>query len=429
MTDYKDNNQNINPEDNNTQEIFLSSDKESQTNSNPQGSDTSTNNFSPSKSYKKITAVALVGIATIAGGVGAFIGVSFALNHQNATNFSTSSRPPSHTVTINNSGSKFNISAIAAKVDPSVVDITSTLGYQGGTAAGTGMIITSSGEVLTNNHVVEGATNLTVKIDGKGPVYKAKVIGTDLADDVALIQIKGVSGLPTVKLGNSSNVRVGQRVVAIGNALNLPGSPTVTAGTISALNRSITAANGYTSEHLKGMIQTDAPINPGNSGGPLLNSSGQVIGMNTAAATGTSSQPGSNIGFAIPINRAVNIVNQIRKGQNTSQIKIGVPAFLGVEIMSPQAANSNNPYGFANNIPTTSGAYIGNVLNGTPAASIGLSSGDVITSFNHQTITSPSSLTAAISKLSPGQRVPIKWVGPSGNTHNATVKLAAGPAQ
>jgi putative serine protease PepD len=230
-----------------------------------------------------------------------------------------------------------NVASIASKVDPAVVSVTSqvTLDVSGGglalggfggnyqeqeTLEGTGMIVTSSGEVVTNNHVIDGANSITVNLDGSSKSYTATVIGTDPSADVALLQIHGVSGLPTVTFGNSSNLAVGDPVVAIGNALALGSSPTVTTGIISAENRTITAANdtGGT-ETLTGMLQTDAPINPGNSGGPLLNSAGQVIGMNTAGAGSTSDGTSSqNIGFSIPSNEIVSLLPSLEHGGTIS---------------------------------------------------------------------------------------------------------------
>jgi len=178
---------------------------------------------------------------------------------------------------------------------------------------GTGMIVTSSGDVVTNDHVVAGAHSITVTLHGSSTAHRATLLGADQADDVALLRIEGVSGLPTVTFGDSSTVQVGDPVVAIGNALGLGGSPTVTSGIISAENRQITASrdDGGT-ETLGGMLQTDAAINPGNSGGPLVDSAGQVVGMNTAGA-GTSSDGSSaqDIGFAIPSNRISAIVDRL----------------------------------------------------------------------------------------------------------------------
>ena len=240
------------------------------------------------------------------------------------TSLNGSAAPTSQAVrvagSVNLASDKSNsVASIAASVDPAVVSITSQItvtespfgsGFgetETEEVEGSGMIVTSSGEVVTNNHVIAGATSITVKIGGGSKTYRATVIGTDASKDVALLQIAGVSGLPTVTFGNSAQVQVGDSVVAIGNALALGSTPTVTTGIVSAENRTITAENdsGGT-ETLTGLLQTDAAINPGNSGGPLVDSAGQVIGMDTAAAsseeTGTSAQ---DIGFAIPSSQIV----------------------------------------------------------------------------------------------------------------------------
>jgi S1-C subfamily serine protease len=375
-------------------------------------------------------------LVLVAGALGG--GLAVALNRTTPTGSSSNSASAV-------SASKVNVSAITAQVDPAVVDITSTLGYQDGQAAGTGMVVTSSGEVLTNNHVIEGATSIAAKVAGTSKSYPAKVLGVDPSDDVALIQLQGASGLPTVQLGNSSTVAVGDPVVAIGNALDLPGSPTVTEGTVSALNRSIQAGDSSSSntEQLSGLIQTDAPLAPGNSGGPLVNSHAQVIGMNTAAATGAENQStSSNVGFAIPINKAAAIMQTIQSGSTSNpKIRYGAPAFLGVQVESVSSAGNgifgNGGIGgfFGGQFgggqgPTsaTSGAEIVAVESNTPAASIGLEQGDVITSFDGKTINSPNDLTQVISTLKPGDRVQIGWVDTAGQQHSTTVQLGSGPA-
>ncbi|MHB1639781.1 MAG: S1C family serine protease [Candidatus Dormibacteria bacterium] len=326
-----------------------------------------------------------------------------------------------------------NVSRVVAGVDPGVVDINSSNAYTGASDAGTGMILTSNGEVLTNNHVVAGGTTITAQVDGTGPKYRAKVVGTDPSQDVALLQLQGVSGLHPLKMGNSSAVRVGDAVVAIGNALALPGSPTVTEGIISALNRSITASNSGTgsSEHLVGLFQTDAPLSPGNSGGPLVNGAGQVIAMNTAAATGGGGQNASNIGFSIPINEALSIASQIQRGQASSTIAIGVPAFLGIEAENVGSVGggggfAGGPFGYTP--PVSAGALVAAVIPNTPAVQAGLVPGDVITSFGGQAITSVRGLTTAIHADRPGQSVSVGWVTSTGTKQSATVRLASGPA-
>jgi S1-C subfamily serine protease len=182
-------------------------------------------------------------------------------------------------------------SQIANKVDPGLVDIVSTLGDQNAEAAGTGMVVTSSGEVLTNNHVIDGATSIKATDIGNGRTYTAKVVGYDKSDDVAVIQLQGASGLTTVSFGDSSQVAVGQSVVALGNAGGKGGTPSVATGTVTALNQSITAGDegSGSSENLTGMIESNANIQPGDSGGSLVNSAGQVIAIDTAASGGSGS--------------------------------------------------------------------------------------------------------------------------------------------
>src|ERR1700694_5167091 len=225
--------------------------------------------------------------------------------------------------------------AIAAKVDAAVVDITTTLASQAGTAQGTGIVLTSNGEVITNNHVISGAASVTVQIAGAGPSYTATVVGYDAVDDIAVLQIQGVSGLKTVTTANSSALTVGQPVLAIGNALGAGGTPTVTSGQITALQQTITASDpvGGTSETLTGLIQMNALIQPGDSGGPLVDASGNVIGIDTAGATNGRVQinAGSTTGYAIPINAALSIAQQIESGGGAN-ITVGTRAILGVQV-------------------------------------------------------------------------------------------------
>lgn len=333
----------------------------------------------------------------------------------------------------NTSGGKLNVAAVAAKVDPGIVDITSVLG-SAGVAAGTGMILTSSGDVLTNNHVVNGATSISAQIDGKGPKYRVRVLGTDVTQDVALLQLLGTSGLHTVRIGNSASLAVGDPVVAIGNALDLPGPPTVTAGIVSALGRSIDAsdAGSGATEHLTGLIQTDAPINPGNSGGPLANAAGQVIGMNTAASQGSSTQAATNIGFAIPIDEAISIAQQIEQHKPSNLVQVGQKGYIGVKVEDVSVAENGggqDPFGGpAGPTPGTQhGAYIVGVEPSSPATGAGLQTGDVITGVNGHPVTTAAALGNALRSDEVGARVSVTWVTPSRATHTATLSLGPGP--
>jgi S1-C subfamily serine protease len=200
---------------------------------------------------------------------------------------------------------------LVTAADAGVVDITTQLGYQGA-AAGTGIVVSPTGEVLTNNHVIRGGTQITVTVPG-GPTYPAQVLGTDPDQDVALLQIRAAPGLAPATLGDSSRVAVGDPVRAIGNAGGIGGTPSVASGKVTGLNRSITATaeNGFAAEHLSGLIQTDARVVPGDSGGPLLNAAGQVIGMDTAAVVDQPGQQHAPEGYAIPINRAIATAHAI----------------------------------------------------------------------------------------------------------------------
>src|SRR5882672_11853813 len=264
-------------------------------------------------------AVALAAGAATGGLIGSMHGVT-------ASTMTAASRTP------------LSASQIAQRVDPALVDVVSTLGNQGASAAGTGIVLTSNGTVLTNNHVIRGATSIKVTDVGNGRTYTAKVVGYDASKDVAVIQLQNASGLTTANLGDSSSVQAGDAVTALGNAGGKGGTPSVATGAITALNQSITASDegsGANSEQLTGLIETNADIQPGDSGGALVNSYGQVIGMNTAASSGTqfqseSGQPAAQA-YAIPIDNAETIAKQVDAGQGSSTVHIGATAFLGVE--------------------------------------------------------------------------------------------------
>ncbi len=311
-----------------------------------------------------------------------------------------------------------NIEAVIAKVLPAVVSIDAKSpvpasqsffggGSTGGTQEdqGTGMIITSNGEVITNNHVISGATTITVTLFGKVTAMPATLIETDPTNDVALLQITGASNLPTVSYGNSDHVQVGDAVVAIGNALGLQaGSPTVTQGIISATGRTVQASDssGNATETLTNMFQTDAAINPGNSGGPLVDSSGKVIGMNTAvAANSTGTSQAQNIGFAIPSNKISQLLPALRNKSISSQPQSG-SAYLGVslETLTPQLRSQYN-------FVPTQGAVVLSVQSGSPADVAGLQQGDVITSFDGKAVSSADQLAAAVQSDKPGKSVKI----------------------
>jgi S1-C subfamily serine protease len=297
-----------------------------------------------------------------------------------------------------------SIPKLIDKALPSIVSI--DVKGQGQEDQGTGMVITQNGLVITNNHVIAAAANggtITVTRTGSTKALPATLIGTNPIDDVALIQINNVSGLTPVTFGNSNSLVVGDAVVAIGNALGLAaGTPTVTSGIVSALGRTVTAGSSSSSETLNNMIQTDAAINPGNSGGPLLDSSGDVIGMNTAVAgtlpDGTSAQ---NIGFAIPDATIEALLKQLKAGESV----VNHGAFIGVEITS-MTPTLQQEYKFT----VSSGAVVMSVISGTGAAAAGVKQGDIIVGINKSSIGSAQDVGSVISALRPGDVIALHVV-------------------
>jgi S1-C subfamily serine protease len=300
-----------------------------------------------------------------------------------------------------------------------VVNVRTVLGYQQGAAAGTGIVLSSDGEVLTNNHVIRGSTSVRVAIPGTGRSYTAKVVGYDVADDVALLQLNGASNLRTATLGDSTKLHVGAQVTATGNAGGT-GRLSSATGRITGLGRTITAGDEQNgSEQLTGLIETNAELQPGDSGGPLFDTSHHVVGMNTAASVGFSFQTTSATdAYAIPINKALGLVKVIRSGQGTARVHVGGTPFLGVSI-------SDAGGGFGD---TPSGGLVGAVVPGSPADKAGLSPGDVIVGVGGKTVASSSDLLKALLVKTPGTTVSVTWVDGFGNQQSANVTLANGPA-
>ena len=311
------------------------------------------------------------------------------------------------------------LSGVAATASKWLVDIDTQLSYQQAAAAGTGIVLTSNGYILTNNHVIEGETAIKVVDVANGRTYQATVVGYDRFRDVAVIKLVGASGLAVASIANSGNVKVGDSVIGLGNAGGVGGTPSSAAGQVTALGQSITAqdAGNGTTEKLSNLIQTNAAIQPGDSGGALINAAGQVIGMDTAASTGFSFQTQGNEGFAIPINEAMSIASQIRAGRGSTTVHIGATAFLGVEVNTATTAAG------------VVGAQVAGVIANGAAASAGLAANDVITSLNGTSVTSPASLTNLISQLHPGDHVSIGWTTPTGQSATASVTLPSGPPQ
>ena len=313
-------------------------------------------------------------------------------------------------------------SARSAAVTDPVVNIYTTLGYQNSAAAGTGIVISKSGLVLTNNHVIRGATTLRATNVGNGRTYTATVLGYSVGSDVALLQLKNASNLPTATIGGT--VKVGAHVSAYGNGNGAGGVPAEASGVVRALSRSITASDGEGgSERLTGLIQTNVPLEPGDSGGPLVDVNGRVVGMNTAASTGFRLDYSSTAttAFAIPIARAMTIAKLIQQGKTTATVHVGPTAMLGVSIQSPDF----NGFGGSG----ASGALVANVVPGSPAEQAGIVPGSLITVFGARRITSPADLSGAMLRHAPNDAVAVTWVDELGSRARATVHLAAGPPQ
>jgi S1-C subfamily serine protease len=300
----------------------------------------------------------------------------------------------------------------AKKPNPNtgIVDIYTTLGYENGIAAGTGMILSRTGEILTNNHVINGATAFKVVDVTTREHYNANVVGYSVSHDVAVLQLVHASRLQTIKLGRTTKVRVGQQVVARGNARGLGGPPKPAQGRVIALHRQIVARDDSgNSETLTNVIATNAPVEPGDSGGPLQDALGRTIGMVTAGST-----KGPHRGFAITIKHALAYANAIMKGKSTATIHIGPTAFLGVSLQDTS---------------TDTGAEITQIISGGAAGAAGLVVGDVITSLNGATISSSADIRKTVLSLTPGTAVAIGWTDSSGTTHTGTITPASGPPQ
>ena len=302
-----------------------------------------------------------------------------------------------------------------------VVVIDTNLAYRGASAAGTGIVLSSSGEILTNNHVIAGATTIRVVVPTTTHTYTARVVGYDTTADVAVLQLRNASHLKTVTIGSASKLTLGARVKAVGNA---GGTGTLTSanGTVTGLNKSITVqSDSGAAEQLSGLIETNAAVQPGDSGGPLLNSAGRVVGMDTAASNSFPfAAYGSSEGYAIPIAKALTISKEIVSGKSSATVHVGRTAFLGVQV----ADAPSYPFGHS-----SVGATVVAVVSGGPTDAAGLLPGDVITAVDAKTVTSASSLEPIVLAHKPGTKVTITYTDTSGQSQTATVTLGSGPPQ
>jgi S1-C subfamily serine protease len=428
----------------------------------------------PQPPRRRVGLLSYVAVALVAGALGA--GSVVALYHpaSNATTVQPSpANPPaalpSTVVPTPSSGGQGTATGSLAKVGQGIVIINTTLQYSSARAAGTGMVINAAdGLVLTNNHVIESSTKITATVPSLGKTFKATVVGYDVTGDIALIKLQDFSGLHAVPLGDSSKVKTGDSVTAMGNAEGRNQIATA-AGSITGVDRTITASDHggvVSSETLHGMFQTDAGIVSGDSGGPLVSASGQVIGMDTAGNDVRYPDQQSAAGFAIPINTALSVARQIAAGQASDTITIGYPPFIGIYVgqgtssdpqqqADEQSQGDNGFGGFGGNgfggngsgggngqscytddsnlptptsiAPVNSGTLVVGTICGGPAAAAGLTAGSVITSVNGTAIGAPPTVHNALAKSHPGDSVSLTWVTPSGQHKTASVTLTQGP--
>jgi S1-C subfamily serine protease len=358
-------------------------------------------------------------VAVVAALIGAGVGAGVTAATDNGNNSGVTVEEGTATPGAATLSGNVSIPQLVKKVLPAVVSIDVKSSTE--EDEGTGMIISSTGEVVTNNHVIalaETGASITVTESGTTKKEGAKLVGADPSNDVALLQIQGASGLPTITFGDSNKLLVGDAVVAIGNALGLAaGTPTVTQGIVSALGRTVTAGDSgsVATERLTNMIQTDAAINPGNSGGPLIDTAGQVVGMNTAVAGSTGDgTDAQNIGFAIPAANVESLLPQLQKGGTVAN----GGGVLGVDVTT-LTTQLRQQYGFT----PTSGAVILSVVSGSPADTAKLRQGDVITAIGSTSVTSAQSLQTAVSKHKAGDTIQVTYyVGDLKQTATVTLE-------
>jgi S1-C subfamily serine protease len=286
-----------------------------------------------------------------------------------------------------------------------LVRIATTLKYQGGRAAGTGMILTSDGEVITNHHVVQGATRIRVTVMDTKQKYTATVVGTDAKDDIAVLQLTGASGLQTVQT-DTGTVDAGESVTAVGDAGGSATSFSAATGTVTATGQHITTHSQESSqtEKLAGLIEISSDVISGDSGGATYDAQGDVIGMTTAASSGTSDV----VGYAIPIGSVLSVADDLEQGTLNARYDYGTPAFVGVGLSG-------------------TGTRVAEAFPGTPAAEVGVTAGDTITALGGTPVHTAVALRRAVTAYSPGDRVTLAWTDLTGASHTATLTLVEGP--
>jgi S1-C subfamily serine protease len=302
-------------------------------------------------------------------------------------------------------------SAIRA-VEPATVRIDTTIEYQGAIGSGTGFVVDPNGAVVTNYHVVAGADTITATVAGRS--FTADLVGYDRTRDIAVLQLRGAGGLPTAAIGDSSTLREGEPVVALGNARGSGGPLTNEAGTITGFGRSISAKDELTGsfEQMTGLIEFAAPVRAGDSGGPVVDSSGRVVGVTTAATVNFRMGPGG-AGFAIPINDALATAGQIRAGVRSESIHIGRPTLLGVGVST------------GDQDPSVNGVIVREVIPGGPAQAAGLQNGDVLISLDGAPVDSATTLTNVLDRHYPGDVVDLVWIDRAGQQINGKATLTS----
>ena len=313
--------------------------------------------------------------------VGGVVGGRLALS--DSPNLGTSTQPITTAVRTDDDERAIDVAAVLQTITPSVVTIISNL--DDGQATGTGVVISSDGEILTNAHVVEGADSVSVMfVDSLNPV-SAQVLAIDMGNDLALLRVD-LSGLLPVVFADATSIDIGDDVVAVGFALNLDGGPSVTRGIVSALNRTITSGDGA----LDGLIQTDTASSSGNSGGPLLNTSGQVIGINTAVFKSSTDVAANNVGFSISVTEVLPVITALRALANGATRTEG---YLGVTVMNRDDGGR--------------GAVIGTVSPDSPADLAGMIAGDIVIEADGSPVDGQLALVAAIRDRSPGDTIAV----------------------
>jgi S1-C subfamily serine protease len=320
-------------------------------------------------------------------------------------------------------GGGFNADAVADEVDSAVAAINISYPDGRGEAAGTGMVVSPDGKILTNNHVIENASDVRVRIGGTGRSHEAEVLGYNVAEDVALLKIDGVSNLDTVTTDDS--VSVGEAVVTLGNGGGRGGPPDATSGSVRAVGETIEVADTSGFQTLRNLIRITAPLEPGDSGGPLVDADGEVVGMNTAASSGgIRLGTGSSTGYAIPIETALSIANQIESGEGSGDTHVGERAFLGVSIRTVGARGGLRE----GSAGSRSSAAVADVQSDSPAHDAGIRQGDVIVSLAGKRVASIDDLTSALAPHHPRDKVDVAWIDDSGDRHTAEITLSGPPS-